>query len=216
MWITNVQTKIGENPSIKKPFIGPYQIVQLINDNNYKIKRLNNKNSVPKIINCRRMKKYFMRPEYLNTNEQNEINQRELQSTSEIKTAVESNSVESDNVHNEKPNTDIHEIPSQITIIDSESPATRNTSTLNENSEDSLNNNFYELKNKRPQRTLRKPDYYNSVNFKNKTTKLLKINHKSKNLSKTNSPNDSDSSESQNINESRKYILRKKKPPDKL
>ena len=155
------------------------------------------------------MKKCFMRTEYLNINEQNEINKRELQSTSEIETA-ESNSVESDNVHNEKQNTDIHEIPSQITIIDSESPATRNTSTFNENSEDSLNNNFYELKNKRPKRTLRKPDYYNSINFKNKTTKLLKINHKSKSLSKTNSPNDSDSSESQNINEShnRSYAKR--------
>jgi len=37
VWITNVQTKIGETPSIKKPFIGPYQIVKVLNDNNYKI-----------------------------------------------------------------------------------------------------------------------------------------------------------------------------------
>jgi len=150
------------------------------------------------------MKKFFMRPECLNTNEQNEQNEKnrcELQSTSEIETAIESNSVDSGNMHNENPNKDKNETPSQFPITNSQTTRTTSIDILNENSEDSLNNNFYKVKNKRPQRTLRKLNYYISVNFKNKKTKLRKIHHNRKNLSKTNSPNDSDSSGSQNINE---------------
>ena len=216
VWITNEQTKIGENPSIKKPFIGPYRVTEVLNDNNYKIKRLN-RNSKVKIMNRRRMKKCFMRPDYLS-------NQKNLNSLTPVESSNNENSTADEwiydhtttseeeimladtNVIKPTPNNDLADHKDIETII------TRTSS------DDSINNVYNENKHQRPKRNCKRPDYYNSalINQRIRLTNQ-QSNHNDQNAnSKISIKNGTERYDSELESMKLQRLTRKKKPPDKL
>ena len=195
VWIKNEQTKKGENPSLKMPYTGPFQVVEVLNDNNYICKRPI-KYSKKKVVNIQRMKKCFMRPDNLRTqrnienkdkqiiveSRSEEDNENENKSQNEAETSEkqesENESENTDNSENQNNNSNNGDI-SLNTNNNTDKPVDErpqnDINTRMEDSSDSINDKYYEPKSTRPKRTIKPPDYFIPGEFNTKSRNKRKI-----------------------------------------
>ena len=59
VWVLNSQKKIGVCPKLSPKYVGPYQVVEKLNNLNYKVKRVDGKKKV--LVHRNRLKRCFMR-----------------------------------------------------------------------------------------------------------------------------------------------------------
>ena len=158
----------------------------MLNENSYKIKRLN-RNSPIKMMNRQRMKKCFMRPDYLKNDEQ-ELAPQQSESEQEeavVEEWIQNNESTNDETENENVSDNNNEkvinpliqtdnesqTNIETSVEESEKLSSSSSSIISNESEnnnknessDSINNNYYERRDNRPKRVTKPPDYYNSL-----------------------------------------------------
>ena len=276
VWLTNEKTESGQNSSLKRPYMGPYIVTEVLNVSNYKIRKLR-EGSKEKIVNRQRMKKCIMRPDYLKTNEElkqpqvfEAASSTDTQDEFIVPSSFDSDSITSRNTDTMQPNIQTQTIP-EVNQAENQNLEAQNQPVLNQkenqvinphqslrletttpllvdvtshshnsaSSVDSINNNYYEPRQVRPKRDIRRPDCYNpsaydkkknhtahnihiqlpqtsALNTKTYTRTTNNIQNTPKNHLQPESDDNTEShTNNRLIKKQRHRYKRKKKPPDK-